>query len=127
MRMEHLPEGSPECPLIRLYEFSRDDLLRLCDLLSDLASGKREVAALHEQPFIQPLAQCRLVLRVGKSDEGIKSADDAFECTLTPEGWQDQLERASPLTEVSNADAFQWLLYDVPSDVALLLSRTGRW
>lgn len=127
MKMGYLAAGSPDCPLVRLYDFTQEDVVQLCRLFASLASVAVESAALHEQPFIQPLDGLRVTLRVAKRDQGLVQTDaKSFDCLLTQEGWEDQRDWALPFGGESCGD-FTWLLFDVPGGARLLLSRDGRW
>lgn len=129
MRMEYLPAGSPDCPLIRLYAFSADEAAWLSDLCAALASGETHTIALHEQPQIEPVAAMQLMLTRGDRDQGIQKTADpaAFQLVLTDEGWLDVAGRIAPFTHADErgGESFQWL--DETGEVSLLLSPSGRW
>ncbi|HBO44205.1 MAG TPA: hypothetical protein DD670_09785 [Planctomycetaceae bacterium] len=128
MKMEYLSSGSADCPLIRLYDFTPDEVAQLCDVFASLASGEVHTVALHEQPFVQPLHECGLTLRAEKEDTGIVEVDERrFECPLTKSGWEDQKERTQPFAGDGVHGGFLWLLYDIPSEIRLLLSWDGCW
>jgi hypothetical protein len=127
MKMEYLAAGSADCPLIRLYDFTVDELVQLCDLFNSLASGAVRSIALHEQPYLVSLQGCCLTLRAAERDRGIVEDHlGGFDCLLTPDGWEDQAERVKPVIEDSRGD-FVWLLYNIPSEIRLLLSWNGTW
>lgn len=127
MKMEYLPSGSPDCPLIRLYDFTQSEVGSVARDFTRLAAGEVMSVALHDQAHIQCVGGCRLTLKHSASDRGIQKIDApiAFECELTTDGWQDVSDRARPLTSDSAGEVFQWL--DETSDISLLRSRTGRW
>lgn len=127
MKMEYLAAGSADCPLIRLYGFTVDELVQLRDQFHSLAAGTVRSMALHEQSYLVSLDDCRLTLRTAERDRGIVKDDSGgFDCLLTQDGWEDQVERVKPVIEDSQGD-FVWLLYDVPSEIRLLLSWGGSW
>jgi hypothetical protein len=81
MRLEYLPDGSRDCPLIRLYRFERADVQQLRDLVRALSNGSRDNVALHEEPNVQPVGRCGLHLRLGVEDRGIRhDRAGQFEC-----------------------------------------------
>jgi hypothetical protein len=128
MKMEHLATGSDDCPLLRLYDFTPNEVGQLCGVFTSLASGTVCIVALHEQPFIQPVDGCRLTLRAAKRDKGIEAVDtNSFECILTEDGWEDEAERAKSLTGDDARGHHQWLLNSTPSEIRLLLSCDGCW
>jgi hypothetical protein len=46
MKLEYLSDGSPECPLIRLYKFNRSEAQQLRQLVKSLVTGDRKDIAL---------------------------------------------------------------------------------
>lgn len=132
MRMEYLHEGSPDCPLIRLYDFDSVEIERLCDLFRSLSAGDSCGAGLHEQPYIEAVGECRLTLRVGNRDQRIvPSGRSCFEWILTAAGWEWVWELASSFADQGCSAKpggnyyWQWLNRD--GNVSLLLSQTGQW
>ncbi len=126
MKLQFLPDGSPDCPLIRLYDFEAAAALRLKELFDCLAVGSRTSISLHEQNGIEPVDGCQLNLRVGKRDTGIvPKGPFTFECDLTPEGWADVALLIEPFCEAAKANTYQWLNED--GQIALLLSPAGTW
>jgi len=124
MKLEYLHEGSPDCPLIRLYEFDRSEASRLKDVFSNLAKRTTSNISLDAQPFITAVNNCRLGLTRGEHDIGIKGSGEVFECVLTSEGWKAVEGLTEPFCETELA-GFQWLNED--GDVSLLLSPKGTW
>jgi hypothetical protein len=126
MKMEFLAEASPDCPLIRLYDFQTRDALELKNLFDSLADGTRTAIALHEQSFIEPIDGCRLNLRVGIRDTGIvQTGPFTFEGRLTPARWSDVAGLSEPFCVSAEPNRFQWLNED--SKISLLLSPDGMW
>ena len=123
--MEYLDAGSPDCPLIRLYEFSRAEARLLHDLVNRLATGSVETVQLHNESFIEAVGGCHLELGLGRRDLGIAPRDlGNFECVLTAEAWHDVAFLIRPFCE-SDVRGFQWL--NETSEISLLLSHDGRW
>lgn len=128
MKMEYLAIGSVDCPLIRLYDFTPNEVGQLCGVFASLASGTAHTVALHEQPFIQPVDGCRLTLQTATRDKGIEKIDTiGFECILTKDGWDDEAERAQSLACDDDREHHQWLLYGILGEIRLLLSWDGCW
>ncbi len=126
MKLEFLADGSPDCPLIRLYEFEKAEVIHLKELLDSLANGTRLSVSLHEEPGIEPIDGCRLDLVVSSRNAGIvPKGDRIFECALDKDRWSDLAWLANPLCGSEESRRFQWLNEDGP--VALLLSDDGRW
>ena len=126
MKMQFLPDGSPDRPLIRLYDFEPADALLLKELFDSLANGLRTDVSLHEQKGIEPVDGCQLSLRLGKRDTGIvQKGPFTFECDLTPAGWADVASLTEPFSEAAEANTYQWL--NEEGQISLLLSPDGKW
>jgi len=125
MKLEFLAEGSPDCPLIRLYSFTPAEALCLNATVDQLDDGGTQEVALHREPFIEPVDACFLTLRLGKRDQGIvPRAPFQFECILSDEGWLDVSALLRPFCE-TDTKGFQWLVEQGP--ISLLLSVDGKW
>ena len=126
MKLEFLANGSPDCPLIRLYDFQAADALRLKGLFDSLANGSRTNISLHEQPGIESVDGCQLSLQVDNRNTGIvQKRSLRFECRLTQARWSDLVSLADPFCKAVQPNTFQWLSED--GEISLLLSSDGRW
>lgn len=125
MQLEFLPEGSDDCPLLCIYQFTQSEADRLCKAFISLSSGEREEIAVHEMPGVEAVVECRLFLRRGSKDRGLLTLTDtaAFECILSSDGWKDVAGLTEPFAEGSKG--FQWLT--TIGDVNWLLSTDGKW
>jgi hypothetical protein len=125
MKLEYIPEGCVDCPLIRLYEFDRNEAVAFKSLIEQLRNGRQQVA-LHQEPFVQPIDNCRLTLRHSTNDLGILFDGSEFECSLTSESWDDLVIWVEPFC---NADrgSYQWLPTRGRGKINLLFSRNGQW
>lgn len=123
MKAEYLPSGSPDCPILRLFDFEAAEVRHLTALCLSLASGSAERADIPAEA----VNGCRLTLRVGRWNEGVLNTDEPerFECVLTPDGWEGVAELAAPFCEEQEGQRYQWL--DENSPVSLLLSPSGQW
>ena len=125
MKLEYLPGGSPECPLIRLYDFGQSEAKQLKELVKSLATGDREKVALHNEAWVESVGGCSLNLRRGNRNQGIRQSQTLrFECVLSSDGWSNVEGLLEPFCE-SNTTGFQWLTNG--GRVALLISRSGQW
>lgn len=127
MKLQYLPDGSPDCPLLRIYDFDGASACRLREVFIRLGSGISQPIALHELPIVESVDACRLVLSVGQKDEGVIPAPEppAFECRLTPYTWRQAAKLAEPFCQDARLGTHQWL--DETSEVSLLLSPSGQW
>jgi len=125
VKMEFLAEGAPECPLIRLYDFTAEEARQLQRVFYSLADGSLDDVALDGMPFIEAVHGCQVRLLLGMSDRGIHPiSSNVFEYALTGPGWSNVEGLVDPFAE-SNSRGFQWLSNRGP--VQLLLSRNGEW
>ena len=125
MKLEFLPEGSPDCPLIRLYSFTQAEVLHLRQIVDALADGTVQSATLNDERGIESLDGCHLVLTSGDQDKGTNQMSPLqFECILSKKGWADVSFRLEPFCE-TDATGFQWLEEKGP--ISLLISVKGTW
>lgn len=126
MKLEYLTADSPDCPLIRLYDFTPGEAGPLQAAVAALASGAVERVEVHRLPFVEAVGGCRLAL-VSRSwvqavVRGTGPAD--FECGFTGNTWDNVAGLVAPFS--AGAGGFQWLAR-LPGEAALLLSVTGEW
>jgi hypothetical protein len=126
MKVEYLPTGAEDCPLIRLFDFSNEDVTQFLASIDLLAKGRVVDMRLDEVPYLEPVSGCLLWLRIGKKDKGVlKTGDNGFDWILTDEGWMGVVELARPFLEADHTNCFQWL--DDRGEVRVLLSQDGGW
>jgi hypothetical protein len=115
-------------PLIRLYDFTRNELAQLYEIISSLSVGAVISVALHEQKFISPVQGLSLTLNIGKDSRGIeKTGDNKFVCTLTQEYWDDELERMKAAINLTKLGHYHWMLWNTLNEARLLISWNGTW
>jgi hypothetical protein len=123
---EGLGAGNP--PIVRLYEFSAQEVVELIQVFTELADGKLHAVVLQNQRFIQPLDGISFVLRNGHEDIGMKQIGKqlTFECELTADSWR----KTVALSEVfldEKAHGYQWLVESPKLQIEFLLSKDGSW
>lgn len=123
--LEYLPDGSSDCPLIRLYGFETADVVALQSLCIALAEGRLHEAALDAQTWVHAIGDCRLLLRAGDANMGIKASgiQKSFVMVYSREGWLEVSERLTPF--IAGTAGFQWLTNE--GDVKLVISGVGLW
>ncbi|MCC6739253.1 MAG: hypothetical protein IT452_09415 [Planctomycetia bacterium] len=127
MQLEFLADGSEDCPLIRLFGFSVEDLRQLCSVFQTCSrSPAGSHLQLHSQPFVASIRGCTLTLSVGAHSLGVQRTGRPAEfiCILDPESWIEARERAETLLDPIAESAYQWIC---DGDVKLLLSKSGQW
>lgn len=126
MKLEYLNAGSPDCPLIRLYDFSPEQAGLLVSAVTALASGAAERIDVDRLPFFEPVGGCRLALVVQSWDQAIvrEGRPGGFACGLTAGTWDHVAGLVEPFAE--GVRGFRWLV-GPPGEAALLLSSSGLW
>jgi hypothetical protein len=129
LKLEYLAAGSKDCPLIRLFEFNASEARRLSKILRDLSNGLLLECALHSEAWVEVISGCRLTLRAGSRDLGIRQTAPAdFVCEFTADGeaWLEMSEKVDVIiSEDDCITGYQWL--DDRGKIGLLLSRPGSW
>ena len=88
MKLEYLPDGPKDSGLIRLYDYGSSEVRELRKLTGELATGARERIALNEERWVAPVEGCKLLLRRGERNSGIRQLGSLkFECELSADGW----------------------------------------
>jgi hypothetical protein len=128
MKIEYLADGSPDCPLVRLFEFTPTELQRLYSEIMSLASETTRSVAVHELPGVESIGGCRLTFLTDRRDKGmVRVAGPAeFECRVTPTSWDNVAGLVEPFLEPSFGH-YQWLDHGFGGDTGLLLSPSGDW
>jgi len=125
VKLEYPPQGSPECPLLRLYDFDQPQAKQLSELVKSLGAGDREDVALHNEAWVESVGECCLNLQRGERNQGVcTTPSGTFDCVLSTEGWKEIEELLEPFRE-SDTFGFQWLTHQ--GKIALLISPSGQW
>ncbi len=125
--MEFLSDGSPDCPLLRLYDFDASHACELQLLLLALADGTKSNVPLQETLAADAVGGCILVLQTVDTDQGIvwDGSVGMFFCRLHRSSWREVAGRAAPFCISSKVGQYQWL--DETSSISWLLSPDGSW
>jgi hypothetical protein len=126
MKLEFLADGARDCPLIRLYRFTPAEIEGVHRLVGHLAAGDLERFAIHDLPYVEPIANCELEFVVTHWDQAIAGDvnRNRFSCGFTAGTWGNVAGLMEPF--VDGATGSQWLA-GLPGEVHLLLTYTGQW
>jgi hypothetical protein len=125
MKLEFVREGSPDCPLLRFYDFDSAEARQLQHAVLRLVRKSDEMIALHEQPGIRTVAGCELTLLRADNVQGVReTAPGEFEWLYSIDGWLEVAGLIQPFCQ-GDAGGFQWL--NRIGKIAVLLSRDGSW
>ena len=135
MKIEYLEKtGDSEFPFIlRLFEFSTDEIIRLKAGLEELRQGKFKNFQLHKQDYVIPIANCCLTFEIGKTDKGIFCGKNKleFNCILRDSAYQTMIKLLEPFYSKPiqlQQNTYQWLVERKRiSNIALLISSSGQW
>lgn len=124
MQIEYIADESPDCPLLRIFDFDPAELRPLFDAFGDLAAERIDAFDLRGVAPVDPLDDVSLRCTVAGRDEGLVGRFPDFELRLTPLRWDEVQELAEPFLRHSPG-MYQWLSEE--GAAALLLSPTGEW
>jgi hypothetical protein len=125
MKLEYLADGSHDCPLLRLYDFTPAEAGQFLATVAGLASGAAERVEVHRLPFVEPVDGCRLSLARRSWDQAlVRVGPSAFECAFTAGTWDNVAGLVEPFA--NDAGGFQWLAGS-PGEASVLLSVSGQW
>jgi hypothetical protein len=126
MKLEYVAAGAPECPLVRLYDFTPIEVQQLFSAAVDLASDVTRHIEIHRLSFVQSIDNCQLSFLCATYDEAVVQVSESatFECRLTSGTWDNMAGLTQAFLKSTNG--FQWLAV-TPGVAALLLSTDGRW
>jgi hypothetical protein len=125
MRLEFLPDGSLDYPLIRLFDFTPAEAARLGAVVLDLAVGRAQRVSVHALPGVTAVDGCELVFRTRSWNQGIvRVGPVAFENGLTADTWDNVAFLIEPFA--CEGGGYQWL-DGGPGEASLLLSVSGEW
>jgi hypothetical protein len=124
MKVEYLPDAS----LIRIMDFTREELRNLRRAFVRLARGSKESISLCAIDDIQCMNDIDLRLERSTKDVGINARDSigrTLYCRLSRDGWLEANGKAKAIERAIGAATFNWLNED--GDISLLLSWSGQW
>ncbi|SRR6266568_359779 len=125
MKLDYLADGSPDCPLLRLYDFTSIEADKFLAAVSSLALGTAERVEVHRLPFVEAVGACSLALVRRSWDQAVvRLGPSTFECGLTSRTWDNVGFLVEPFA--AGAGGFQWLAGS-PGEAAILFSVSGRW
>ncbi|MCP4360702.1 MAG: hypothetical protein GY796_22060 [Chloroflexi bacterium] len=124
MKVEYLPSGSPDCPLIRIFGTSRPQFGSLQEAANQLATGVKSIISTDELFGTDMLGNCRLILMAGDDDNGpAKTSDQAkFVWSLTREGWAEVANLVGPFADNVSMESYQWIGGENVGEISVVVS-----
>lgn len=137
MKIEFLEDGSPDCPVIRLFGVNTREYAVLSAALRRLSADGAEVN-IHELPIFSEKIQLGLVAQSSPTDRGITPCSHTrklFRWDLSPQSWRLVCGLLEPFEAQGAANRFQWLAGPLASygldkskiGVLVSFSDDGRW
>ncbi len=129
MKLEYLPTGSPDCPLIRIFGIDEAEHETLLEGVCMLASGVETNVNMVDLFGTGLSGNCQLIIKADEHDLGPNgpSANGTFTWSLTPNGWGKVAQLIRPVTK--NPGSYQWIGGENVGEVSVLFSysTTGQW
>jgi len=124
MKVEFIPDGSSDCPLIRIYDFVPIEVAPLRAVCRELYEGTLDEFPFASLPNCEFVDGCRVTLKAGTWDRGMVliAPPASFDWILTRGTW-DNIEGLLEPFEAEAPSGFQWL--DPSTGVSVLISRYG--
>jgi hypothetical protein len=105
---------------IRLNDFDKVQAGLFLQIIQQLSTKRKTEIELSDYDFIESV-NCRLILRISETDEGIVTEDlKHFYCDLTAEAYAEMGKLIEPFIK-KETDAFQYL-YDLDNPIDFIFS-----
>lgn len=105
---------------IRLNDFDKVQAGLFLQIIQQLSAKRKIEIELSDYEFIESV-NCRLILRICETDEGIVTEDfKDFYCDLTTDGYAEMKKLIEPFCQ-RETDAFQYL-YDLDNPIDFIFS-----
>ena len=109
--------------ILRLYNFDMSQAIMFRDLIQEVIINRKQKLDLSKADFIEE-SNCKLILGLFKTDEGILSRDEQnFICALTLDGFKNMIEILEPFCN-KETKGYQYL-YDIDNPTDFLFSPAG--
>ena len=125
MKLDCLSNADEGRTIIRLYDFSSEDVLRLNRGICELASENILQFDVNDMLDVIAIDACKLTLLLKSRDQGVvRTGPKHFECGLSAGSWDNVSGLLEPF--VQGSSGFQWLV-DFSGDARLLISAGENW
>jgi hypothetical protein len=130
MKLEYLPDGSPDAPLIRFFDFDEHEKQLLKQCFESIVSELNQITPLHELPFIESIDSCKVWIALHdlrlEDENAVLATSEAqrmFTWMMTKDQWNEAIELTAAYTPPPHS--YQWLTDDL--GIQILLSQSGQW
>ena len=128
MKIEYIPDGSRDCPLILIHGSDVNAIISLRQACFNLANGQTQFFAVHDLPGIEREASCKLVAYSGRRDLGVLRTarkPDSFRWELTATPWLNVEGLLEPFCIPQSEHRHQYL--DDSSGMPVIISTDRSW
>jgi hypothetical protein len=127
MKIEYIPDGSKECPLILIHGPDVNAIISLRQACLNLANGKAEFFVVHDLPGIEREASCKLLAYVGRRDLGVLRMPEPgpFRWEVTATSWLNVEGLLEPFCRAQSKHRHQYL--DDSSGMPVIISTDRSW
>jgi hypothetical protein len=127
MKVVFLESGAEDCPILRLYDFTPEQLVALQAVTAGLHLENNNLQTIVSKMQLKYIGGCTLSFCISQDDKGVikDSSGLGFTWSLSPLGWQKATDLIRAFRDDYRDGTYQWL--DETSDISLLLSESGRW
>jgi hypothetical protein len=111
MELEFLKEGSPDCPLIRIYGIDQAEFSSFHGAVQQLTDAAGKKCSVQEIPGFHAVDDCALTMISVSSNAGVRQIGKAlrFEWALTPAKWSIVAGLVEPFAFDLMVGTHQWL------------------
>jgi hypothetical protein len=133
MKLQLLPEGSTDCPLIRIFDFDCTEATVLVRGLQSLISASIDSVSLHELPVVSAYNGFELTAILDERPRNVATeyaviagkSTNSYIWRGTTDEWKDVCELLVPMTVSTDPHSYAWLTDDL--GVQVLASPSGSW
>jgi len=127
LKLQFLPDGSQDCPLICISGADLTAFKLLRDAIEQLSNGTIRETSIDRFPGIVAVEDCRVSAIATTWDQGVIKLGETntFEWRLTPDTWDNVAGLLEPFCRDNSRPGFQWL--ESAGDVRVLATSTGEW
>jgi hypothetical protein len=127
LRLDFIPTGSDDCPLLRISGSDKPACKALHDSVVQLAERATERVAIEQLPGVVSVGGCRLSVLAGSWDQGVLRCGDgpSFEWVLTPDTWDNIAGLLEPFCGDEQSGNHQWL--QSAGDIRVVITKSGDW
>jgi hypothetical protein len=132
MKVEYVPSGSKDCPLIRMFGDEPKAVQALASSIEDLIGDGKKIVRVTDLPGFEAINHTTLELRTADCDGGVQLTGNGHVWRLPPSSWRAVVDLLKPFTKRTPGMRFQWLYgresrIGSSGEIAVIVSTDGAW